>query len=102
MMRPSGAKRASLSAPRVHRATLRRGASNPARAAPGWRLPDTGSVDGERSRLFEASPGSPESRTLTLPGTSLCSVSSRGELALLIQRSLSPEPVYVLARAPLA
>ncbi|MCK6544799.1 protein kinase [Myxococcota bacterium] len=84
------------------RATFRRGDHEPARFAPDGRsLVHTGYFDGERPRVYATQLGMLEGRALTEPGTTLLSVSSTGEMAILVWPEHRKEPP-ILARAPLA
>jgi Tol biopolymer transport system component len=72
--------------------------------------PDGGTVvyaaawDGHPTALFTARPGSPESRPLDLPPAEILSVSSTGDLALLLDRhfTIGWQRSGTLARAPLS
>ncbi len=75
----------SPSHPTYQRLTFRRGFISNARFAPdGQTIVYSADWDGEPSRIFSMRPGGRESTALPLPGAQLLSVSSRGELAILL------------------
>ncbi len=75
----------SRSFPRYHRLTYRRGFVSNARFAPdGQTILYSADWDGAPSRIFSTRPGGRESTALPLPSASLLSVSSRGEMAILL------------------
>ena len=81
------------------RLTFRRGDVYAGRFAPGGQtIVYSAEWDGGPSEIFSTIVGSRESRSLGLPEGRILSVSSTGEMALL----LGPGPVGTLARAPLA
>lgn len=81
-----------------HRLTFRRGDISAARFAPDGRtIVYSAGWDGGASQIYSTTAGSRESRPLGLPGAKLLSVSSTGELAILLNHSNG-----TLARVPLA
>ena len=85
--------------PSFHRLTYRLGAIGYARFAPdGQTIVYDAAWDGGDHELFSTRLGSPESRSLGLPPASIHSISTSGEMAILL------EPPYpgTLARLPLA
>jgi Tol biopolymer transport system component len=62
------------------------------------------SWDGTPRELFSARPGSPESRSLGLPPAEILSISTAGEMALLLQPRFSQgwQRTGTLARAPMS
>jgi len=101
----AGARIAPSPSHALQRLTFRRGIVSAARFTPG-----AGSVvysaewDGGGGQLFVAAPGSPESRPLGIGPAQLLSVSSGGELAVLLKPRHVRGYVYAgtLARVPLA
>jgi serine/threonine protein kinase len=75
----------SLSHPTFQRLTYRRGFISNARFAPdGQTIVYSADWDGTPSRIFSTRPGGRESTALPLPSAQLLSISSRGELAILL------------------
>ena len=75
----------SRSSPTYQRLTYRRGFISNARFAPdGQTIVYSADWDGAPSRIFSTRPGGRESTALPLPTAQLLSVSSRGELAILL------------------
>ncbi len=75
----------SRSLPTFQRLTYRRGFISNARFAPdGQTIVYSADWDGAPSRIFSTRPGGRESTALPLPNAQLLSVSSRGELAILL------------------
>ena len=91
---------------RYQRLTFGRGAVWSARFAPDGRTIVYGAAwEGQPIRVFTAVPGSPEPRPLDLPDADVLAVSSRGELALALDRYRYTYLGYgrgTLATAPLA
>lgn len=95
----------SLSAPLYHEITFRRGEVRSARFAPdGQTILYSAAWQGDPMEVYSARPGSVESRTMGLGRAVLMSVSSQGEMALLLDaRAVSTwVTAGTLARAPLA
>jgi serine/threonine protein kinase len=85
--------------PTYRQLTFRRGYLLPARFAPdGHSILYSASWEGEPWRIYVARPESPESSPLPLPPSQIAAVSRTGELAILLERFVSP----MLARAPMA
>ena len=92
--------------PSFHRLTFRHGFIHTARFANGGRnVVYAAAWDGRPIEVFLAQPGSPEARSLGLPGMSVLAVSPTDELAVCrISRLMSPNlyrAVGTLARVPL-
>jgi serine/threonine protein kinase/WD40 repeat protein len=88
--------------PRYQRVTFRRGQVHSARFAPDGKTIVYAQVsDSARGRVFTSTPGNPEARPITSPGTMLFAVSSMGEMALSIDPEI-PKSGSMLARATLA
>jgi len=87
-----------------HQLTFRRGSVETARFAPdGKAVVYAASWQGSPEQIFHTEQRSPESRPLGVPGASLLSVSSRGELAILVRRHpADAETAGTLAQAALA
>ncbi len=92
-------QRIAAAAPaQYHRLTFRRGDISAARFAPdGQTIVYSAEWDGGASQIYSTIAGSRESRPLGLPGARLFSVSSQGELAILLNGTNG-----ILARVPLA
>jgi Tol biopolymer transport system component len=97
-------ERGSSSQPVFQQLTFRRGTIDSARFSPDGHSIVYGAYwDGQPLQLFSVRPDSPESSPLPLPGADILSISSAGEMALL----LDPRPnvgwasAGTLARAPL-
>lgn len=91
--------------PLYHQMTFRRGSIRTARFAPdGQMVLYSASWQGNPIEIFSARPESPESRSIGLPRTQVMSVSSAGEMAVLLDAQ--PTGTWVnmgtLARAPVA
>jgi hypothetical protein len=88
------------------RLTFRRGTNWNARFAPDGQTIVYGAAwEGQPIRLFSTRVDSPESRSMDLPDGDLLAISSRGELAISLQRSALAPIGYslgTLARVPLA
>jgi hypothetical protein len=103
-----GHETARRATPSFHRLTFRRGANYGARFAPdGQTIVYGASWDGEPIRIFTTRLDSPESRAMDLPDADILSISSTGEMAILLHRpSIGKGPPEVslgtLARVPLA
>lgn len=93
----------SAEQPVFQRLTYRRGTMFNARFAPdGQTIVYSASWDGQPYRLFSTRLGSTESRDLNLPEGDLMSISSTGELAVLLGPARGPFNRGTLARVPLA
>ncbi len=100
LWRPAGEK----PFPEFQRLTFRRGTVSSARFAPDGRTIVYGAAwDGEPIRVFSTRTDGRESTRLDLPDADLVSVSSLGEIAILLGRPLGPPMEYsgTLARVPL-
>ncbi len=89
--------------PLYHQMTFRRGSIRSARFAPdGQMVLYSASWQGNPIEVFSARPESPESRSVGLPKTQLMSVSSQGEMAVLLNAHAIGTWVNMgtLARAP--
>lgn len=97
-------ERGRMSPPVFRQLTFRRGTIYSARFAPDGRTIVYGAYwDGRPVQLFSVWPGSPESSALPLPAADVLSISSTGEMALLLNsRPTGWRPTGTLARAPLA
>jgi serine/threonine protein kinase/Tol biopolymer transport system component len=95
----------AISAPLYHEITFRRGEVRSARFAPdGQTILYSAAWQGDPMEVYSARPGSVESRTMGLGHAVLMSVSSQGEMALLLDAHAISTWVTTgtLARAPLA
>lgn len=93
-----------LPPPLYHQLTFRRGSIRSARFAPdGQTVLYSASWQGNPTEVFSVRPDSPESRSVGLPQTQIASVSSNGEMAVLLDAH--PIGTWVtmgtLARAPI-
>jgi hypothetical protein len=97
-------ERGRSSPPVFRQLTFRRGTIPSARFAPDGHTIVYGAYwDGRPVQLFSVRPESPESSPLPLPGADILSISSAGEMALLVGRvSAGWTPSGTLARAALA
>jgi dipeptidyl aminopeptidase/acylaminoacyl peptidase len=98
-------RRAADAGPAVYRQlTFRRGTVSSARFAPdGKTVVYTAAWQGSAPQAFQTQPQSPESRALELPAGFLLSLSSKGELAMLLRpRPLDGETAGTLAQAALS
>jgi hypothetical protein len=88
----------------LQRLTFRRGTVSAARFAPGGSVVYSAEWEGDNDQLYAASAGSRESRALGIGPAQLLSISSAGEMALLLNPRHVRGYVYAgtLARAPLA
>jgi eukaryotic-like serine/threonine-protein kinase len=88
----------------LQRLTFRRGMVSAARFAPGGSLVYSAEWEGQGGQLYAATAGSRESRPLGIGPAQLLSISSAGEMALLLNPRHVRGYVYAgtLARAPLA
>ena len=99
----SGRKLWERPLPKITRLTFRRGVLDRARFAPdGQTVVYSGYWDGNPPEIFTTRVESPESRSLGLPPARLMSVSSTGELAILLTApsDLSDVTTGTLARVP--
>jgi serine/threonine protein kinase/Tol biopolymer transport system component len=99
------AGRATHPAPAFQQLTFRRGPISAARFAPdGKTIVYAAAWDGHPVELYTARLGSPEWRSLNLPGANLLAVSSKGEMAVCLNGRLLAHDFYrgTLARVPLA
>ena len=87
------------SSPVFHRLTFRRGTVGAARFAPDGQIVYSAAWDGAPREAFTVRPEAPDARSLGYHGASVVSVSTGGELGLLLSR---PGRKLTLARAPLA
>ncbi len=97
----------STTPPTDKRLTYRRGFISGARFAPdGQTIVYSAAWDGAPSRIFVRRPEGREATPLHLPNASLLSVSSQGELAILIESTVAGIGLYLrkgtLARVPLS
>lgn len=93
---------ASSGPPQFHRITFREGRVTAARFTPdGQNVVYAASWEGGPDHIYLATPGNPESRDLGLPESRLLSVSSKGDLALLVG-PFSPDGAGTLARNAVA
>jgi Tol biopolymer transport system component len=99
-----GWERGRISPPLFRQLTFRRGTIFSARFAPDGHTIVYGAYwDGRPVQLFSMRPESPESSPLPLPGADILSISSAGEMALLLGRQPTGwTPSGTLARAALA
>ncbi|MEZ5401954.1 MAG: protein kinase [Bryobacteraceae bacterium] len=81
------------------RLTFQRGAVYTARFAPGAAVVYSAGWDGGPPMLYSVQPGSRDSRQFDLPPAKVYSISSKGEMALLLGTDLAGAP-STLARAP--
>jgi len=97
-------ERGRRSPPVFRQLTFRRGTIYSARFAPDGHTIVYGACwDGQPVQLFSVWPERPESSALPLPGADILSISSAGEMALLLDsRPAGWRPTGTLARAPLA
>jgi serine/threonine protein kinase/Tol biopolymer transport system component len=101
----SGRQAGRLPPPDFHRLTYRRGYLSAARFAPeGHSLVYGACWDGGPLRLYSMRPESPESTPLSLPDAQLLSISSNGEMAILLRAVNDPGGFWrgTLARVALA
>ena len=85
--------------PTFQRLTFRRGNVTRARLVPGERsIVYTANLDGRGYDTYLAVPGSPESRSLGLPNAQIRSVSTKGELAIVLAKVTG---AGILARMPM-
>jgi Tol biopolymer transport system component len=88
----------AVTVPQFHRVTFREGSVSAARFSPDWQdVVYTAEWDAGPSRIYQAHPGSPESRDLDLPESRLLAVSSKGDLAIL-EGPFTPDGFGTLAR----
>jgi eukaryotic-like serine/threonine-protein kinase len=96
-------RKGHASLPVYHRLTFHQGTVQAARFTPDGQSIYSASWNGNPPEIFTTRPGSPESRPMGLPGTTLLSLSRSGELAVM----LAARPTYAtfstgtLARVPL-
>jgi Tol biopolymer transport system component len=92
-------------APKFQQLTFQRGQVLSARFAPdGQTIVYSGAWEGRPPEIFTARADSPESRSLGIPGATVLSVSSAGEIAVSLNRHfvVGYEATGTLARVPLA
>src|SRR5262249_35213719 len=92
-------------APKFQQLTFQRGQVLSARFAPdGQTIVYSGAWEGRPPEIFTARTDSPESRSLGLPGATVLSISSAGEIAVSLNRHfvVGYEADGTLARVPLA
>jgi eukaryotic-like serine/threonine-protein kinase len=88
--------------PNYQRLTFREGGVGNARFAPDRQnIVYSANWDMQESQIFISTPGNPEARALGIQGTRLLSLSSKGDLALLMG-PFSPDDLGTLARGTLA
>jgi Tol biopolymer transport system component len=90
---------------RFQQLTFQRGQVTSARFAPdGQTIVFSGAWEGRPPEIFTTRPDSPESRALGLPGATVLSISSTGEIAVSLNRRflVGYEATGILARVPLA
>ena len=93
-----GKRAAATVLPSFHKLTFRRGTIASARFAPDGQTVVYGAGwDGARPELYSTRPESPESRALGVTDVKILSISSTGEMAILVGL-----PIGTLSRAPLA
>jgi Tol biopolymer transport system component len=98
-----GAGRPGDATPTFHQLTFRRGALQGARFAPDGQTIIYGAAwEGRPSELFSTRPEAPEARALQMPGMGIFAMSSRGEMAVVLEPSGYGRVQGTLARAPLA
>jgi len=93
----------SISTPKFHRLTFRRGSIRSARFAPdGQTVLYSAAWEANPAEVFATIPQSPESRSLGLPKFDILSISSTGQLALSrdLHNTLGLEVIGTLAQAP--
>ncbi len=101
----AGEKAAERPPPVYHLLTFRRGTIQSARFAPdGHTIIYAAAWDGRPYELFSTRPESPESRSFGLPSAEILSVSSTGEMAILLNQRAAGFMFWLgtLARVPLA
>jgi eukaryotic-like serine/threonine-protein kinase len=88
--------------PKLHRITFRRGIIWNARFTPDGNLTYSAAWEGKPTQIFEAQPGSTESRSFEMAQANLLSVSGSGELAVALKQEFAGGFEYtgMLARAP--
>ncbi len=98
------ARRATISQPVYHEVTFRRGTVYGGRFGPdGQTAYYSAAWDGDPVEIYSTRMGSPESASLDHKGTQLLSVSSTGEMAILLRsRSGTFQQFGTLARMPIA
>ena len=100
-----GRRQASVAPPLYHQLTFRRGTIRMARFAPdGQTVVYSAAWEGNPTSLFSTRPESPQSRDLELPGGEIQSMSSTGDMAVLLNSRQMRSYIHVgiLARGPLA
>jgi hypothetical protein len=98
-------KPAGPAVPRLHQLTFRRGVTGQGRFAPdGQTIVYSASWEGKPQELFSTRADSPESRSLGLPPADILSISSKGEMAILLAGEVGSAPGVsegTLAQVPL-
>jgi Tol biopolymer transport system component len=101
-----GKKLSAVSQPTFQRLTFQRGTVSTARFGPdGSTVYYTAAWSGAPPRIYSLRPGNPESSTLPLPAAALLSISSSGEMAVLLEPSYGLTGFALhgtLARVPLS
>ena len=99
-----GRRTAEKPIPSFDRLTFRRGLGGYARFAPDGQTIVYGAAwEGGPMRLYSTRAGSPESRLFDLPPADILSISSSGEMAVLLNPNLVPKGRFgTLARVPIA
>ncbi len=102
----AGRRTSGASQPTFQRLTFQRGTVSTARFGPdGSTVYYTAAWSGPPPRIYSLRPGIPESSPLPLPGASLLSISSSGEMAILLEPNYSLTGFALhgtLARVPLS
>lgn len=98
-----GRTSARVAPPSFQQLTFRHGTLQEARFAPdGQTVYYSAWWESKESRVFWTRPGSPESSTIDLPEATLLSISSAGEMAILLRPTEAQDVRGTLARVPLA
>ncbi len=102
----AGRRTGTVTQPKFQRLTFQRGTVSTARFGPdGSTVYYTAAWNGPPSRIYSLRPGNPESSVLPFPSASLLSISSAGEMAILLDPSYSSSGFALhgtLARVPLS
>ncbi len=102
----AGRRTASSTQPTFQRLTFQRGTVSTARFGPdGSTVYYTAAWSGAPPRIYSLRPGNPESSTLPLPAAELLSISSSGEMAVLLEPNYNLTGFALhgtLARVPLS
>jgi Tol biopolymer transport system component len=102
----AGRRTAAVSQPTFQRLTFQRGTVSMARFGPdGSTVYYTAAWDGPPARIYSLRPGNPESSVLPFPSAALLSISSSGEMAILLDPSYAVTGFAMtgtLARVPIS